>query len=140
MANGKTTFESEAAAQTLTGEKKHISIRLSVVQGHEETWLKVLASVIDITGRLQSEEEQSRLQQRLEAQWEIARMVDTDEKTLSDLVLNELVSMTGSKYGFYGFFNKDESIMTSYSWTKEVMTIETGTIRIKKDCLKGMSP
>jgi signal transduction histidine kinase/PAS domain-containing protein len=121
MANGKTTFESEAAAQTLTGEKKYISMRLSVVPGHEETWLKVLASVIDMTGRVQSEEEQSRLQQRLEAQWEIARMVDTDEKTLSDLVLNELVSMTVSKYGFYGFFNKDESIMTSYSWTKEVM-------------------
>ncbi|MCK5504040.1 MAG: GAF domain-containing protein, partial [Thermodesulfovibrionia bacterium] len=81
----------------------------------------MFAALRDISGRVQSEEEQSRLQQRLEAQWEIARMVDTDEKTLSDLVLNELVSMTGSKYGFYGFFNKDESIMTSYSWTKEVM-------------------
>jgi GAF domain-containing protein len=60
-------------------------------------------------------------QQRLEALWNIAKLVDADEKTLCDKVMAEVINMTYSKYAFYGFLNEDESVMTIYSWSKDVM-------------------
>jgi PAS domain S-box-containing protein len=56
IAEGKTWFESEAITQTLAGDKIHISLKLTVPPGYEETLSKVLVSVIDITERKQAEE------------------------------------------------------------------------------------
>ncbi|MFQ6125651.1 MAG: PAS domain S-box protein [Candidatus Heimdallarchaeota archaeon] len=42
-------FEGEAINQTLTGDKIHIRLRLSVAPGYEDTWAKVLVSISDIT-------------------------------------------------------------------------------------------
>jgi PAS domain S-box-containing protein len=71
--------------------------------------------------RKRMEEEQARLQRRLEALWKTARMVNADYQTLCNHVLVEIVAMTQSRYGFYGFLNEDESVMTLYSWSKEAM-------------------
>lgn len=67
------------------------------------------------------EEIRTKQQQRLEALWNIAKLVDADEKTLCDKVMAEVIDMTQSKYAFYGFLNEDESVMTIYSWSKNVM-------------------
>jgi PAS domain S-box-containing protein len=75
----------------------------------------------DITERKRVEEERARLQRRLEALWGIARLVDADYQTLCDHVLDEIVALTQSRYGFYGFLNEDESVMTLYSWSREAM-------------------
>jgi PAS domain S-box-containing protein len=56
IAEGKTSFESDAINQTLAGDKIHIRIKLTVPPGYEETLSKVLISVIDITKRDQAEE------------------------------------------------------------------------------------
>jgi len=73
-----------------------------------------------INKRKRAEEEQAHLRQRLEALWKIARMVDADYQTLCDHVLDELVSLTQSRFAFFGFLNDDESVMTLYSWSREV--------------------
>jgi PAS domain S-box-containing protein len=80
-----------------------------------------IAVVEDITDRKKTEEEQAKLRQRLEAQWETARMVDADLATLCSHILTEIVYMTGSTYGFYGLLSEDESLMTTYAWSQEVM-------------------
>jgi signal transduction histidine kinase len=81
----------------------------------------VLYTCHDITELKKSEEEQSRLQKRLEAQWELARMVDIDRNSICNRVLTEIIDMTESRYGFYGFLNEDESVMTIHSWSNETM-------------------
>lgn len=67
-------------------------------------------------------QEQTNLRRRLEGLWRIARLVDADYKEISDVVLEEITTITKSKYGLHGILNKDESEMTAYSWSKEVMT------------------
>lgn len=69
----------------------------------------------------QVEEEKFRQHRRLEALWKITRNIDADYKTLYDMVLVEIIEMTQSRYGFYGFINEDESVMTIHSWSKEAM-------------------
>jgi PAS domain S-box-containing protein len=58
---------------------------------------------------------------RLESLWGVAQMVDADFKTLCNRILEEILVITGSQYAFYGFLNKDESVMTLYSWSKNVL-------------------
>jgi signal transduction histidine kinase len=97
------------------GRKSWYEVRVYPI----EEGLFIIAN--DIPERKKIEEEQSRLQRRLEAQWEIARMVDADIKTITDYVLEEIVSLTKSSYGFYGFMKKDEQVMEIHSWSKGVM-------------------
>jgi signal transduction histidine kinase len=75
----------------------------------------------EINERKQAEEEQSLLQKRLEAQWKIARMVDADRNIICNYALTEIINLTESRYGFYGFLNEDESIMNICAWSKQVM-------------------
>lgn len=46
---GKTGFAGEAITRTLSGEKKNISFELNVAPEHEDTWDRVLLSVVDTT-------------------------------------------------------------------------------------------
>ena len=74
----------------------------------------------EISERVRAKEEQARLQRRLQALWGMARLVDADYDTLCDYVLVESVVMTESRYGFYGFLDQDETVMTLYAWSEEV--------------------
>lgn len=60
-------------------------------------------------------------QKRLTSLWEIASMQAKDFKEICDTLIEKIVSMTESQYGFYGFVNSDEKGMTLYSWSKAVM-------------------
>ncbi|MFQ5820141.1 MAG: PAS domain S-box protein [Candidatus Heimdallarchaeota archaeon] len=55
LTEGKTVFDSEAINQTLTGNKLHIHLRWSVAPGYEDTWKKILISILDITSHKQAE-------------------------------------------------------------------------------------
>jgi len=75
----------------------------------------------EIRERKQAEDEQVRLRKRLEALWEIARMVDTHYQELCDRILVEILDMTRSHYAFFGFLNDDESLMSLYAWSKTAL-------------------
>lgn len=68
-----------------------------------------------------SEKERIQLRRQLESLRNIARMVDADYRALCDQVLSEILDMTQSEYAFYGFLDEDETVMTLYSWSREVL-------------------
>ena len=53
---GNTSFENKAINQTTTGEIKYIYMKCSLTPGQEETWSKMLVSIVDITDLKQAEE------------------------------------------------------------------------------------
>jgi len=113
----KTSIEREMLYRyKSTGESKYLAAKYAFVPPD-----LVLVHTEDITERKRAEEEQARLRRRLEALWGMARLVDADYRTLCDHVLAETVAMTQSCYGFYGFLDEDESVMTLYSWSREAM-------------------
>lgn len=75
----------------------------------------------DITTTRQAEESTIRLKERLESLWNITKIADSDIKTISDHVLNEVQKMTQSKYAFYGFLDRNESEMILHAWSHETM-------------------
>jgi len=66
LAAGETTrYSGETIAKTLTGNHRHIDLTLAVAPGYEETWSKVLVSIVDITDRKRAELALQESQQRL---------------------------------------------------------------------------
>jgi PAS domain S-box-containing protein len=59
--------------------------------------------------------------EKLKTLWGVASLIDTDIKTISDYILASITQMTESPYGFYGFVNDDESVMTIHTWSGEAM-------------------
>jgi len=74
-----------------------------------------------ITERKKTEEELKSAYSKLNALWNISSIANKDIKTISDYVLSSITEMTGSEYGFYGFINEDETVMTIHSWSGEAM-------------------
>lgn len=62
---GETRFADDAVTWTLTGDKKHVSLDLHVAPGHEDTWSRVLVSIMDITDRVRSREALNKLVEEL---------------------------------------------------------------------------
>ena len=83
-----------------------------------------------ITERKQLEDDLKVANARLETLRSLSSLASADLKTISDHILANISKMTRSEYGFYGFMNKDESVMTIYSWSGEAM----------KDCLMVDKP
>ena len=57
IAEGRTSFEREVVSSTLTGKEKQLLYKWSVLPGYEETASRVLVSLVDITARVQLEQE-----------------------------------------------------------------------------------
>lgn len=75
----------------------------------------------DVTSVIQAEEAQAFLRQRLEALWRASSMADSGWSAVCDHVLAEALSMSSSPYGFYGFLDRDEKVMTLHAWSDMVM-------------------
>ena len=75
----------------------------------------------DITERKRAEIALKSAYTKLEALWGIASIYEANIKTITDHILSTLAQMTGSEYGFYGFLDQEEVVMTIYSWTGEAM-------------------
>ncbi len=85
---------------------------------------KVTAAIVvfmDITERKVAERELRTSRARLEALWNVTSLVDADLKSVSDHILESIGKMTDSPFGFYGFVNDDESVMTIHSWCGNAM-------------------
>ena len=77
--------------------------------------------VSDITARKLREAERTCLQERLQSLWNVARMVEADYDELCELVLAEILRLTGSQYSFFGFLNESGSALNVYAWSAEAM-------------------
>ncbi len=77
--------------------------------------LKILHEITEIR---RAEEERVRQHRQLETVWDISRS-DLNLEALYARVLTEMISMTGSRYAFFGFLNADESTITIRPWSQQ---------------------
>lgn len=67
LAQGKTSFEGVTERQTLQGNKKHFLIRWTIMPGHEQRLSRILISYLDLTDRMQAEENMRKAKEEAEA-------------------------------------------------------------------------
>lgn len=78
------------------------------------------ADLVQANQSLESEiHERILVEQKLNALWKIAEMVNLELQDLCEQILRGSLQMTQSRYAFYGFLNMDESVMSIYSWSRE---------------------
>ena len=70
LCEGKTSFEADTVTHTATGEIRHIYMKWSLAPGYEETWSKILVSIVDVTERKQAEEALNRSEEQFRAMME----------------------------------------------------------------------
>lgn len=103
LAEGKTTFRSEASIFKMNGEVLDVLFNLNVLPGHEDTLSLVLVSVVDVTHAKKMEHELTRMKHRyqsiVEAQNEMICRIDSKGK-----ILFKNVAFTR----FFGFKDKGE--------------------------------
>jgi PAS domain S-box-containing protein len=64
---------------------------------------------------------------RLDALWSLVSLVnqegaeELEDKAIYDFVLEKIVAMTGSRYGFFGLVDESETVMTIHSWSGQAM-------------------
>jgi len=75
----------------------------------------------EIVKRKEYEEKIVSQQKQLLALWGISSMLDASIKEICDRVLAEIVELTESPYGFYGFLDEHEDVMTIHSWSEQAM-------------------
>lgn len=102
------------------GTRKWVRTRGQAVRSGMKT-TAVYGNIMDITERKRVSIALESANARLEALWSVASLKNTDIKATCDHILSSIVSMTTSRYGFYGFLDADESTMTIHSWSGEAM-------------------
>jgi len=102
------------------GTRKWVRTEAQAVRSGD-TIVAVYGNIMDITERKRVSAALESANARLEALWSVASLVESDFKSTCDHILNSIVSMTTSKYGFYGFMDADERTMTIHSWSGEAM-------------------
>jgi len=58
---------------------------------------------------------------RFESLWELTKFADREPDEICDYILEEIVAITRSKYGFYGFMSVNEAEMIVHAWSKQTM-------------------
>ncbi len=104
------------------GEERWISHYCQQVYGDDGKFLGRRASNRDITIQKKAEETIRLNEMRQAALLKLYEMQGLPVKELCDYVLEASLPLTGSKIGFLGFINDDESLMTIHSWSKSVMS------------------
>lgn len=102
------------------GTRKWVRTKGQAIRAGMKT-TAVYGIIMDITERKRVSMALESANARLEALWSVASLEGTDIKATCDHILSSIVSMTTSRYGFYGFLNADESTMTIHSWSGEAM-------------------
>ncbi|MCK5486071.1 MAG: GAF domain-containing protein, partial [Desulfobacterales bacterium] len=110
-----------------TGQEQHSEVEgLGVVW--DAHWIPVSEDMymhyaFDITERKQAEEQMQLNEMRLEALVDLDQMTDSSFSDVAHFVLEKIVLLTKSEYGFVGLMNEDESVFTIHSWAKGGMDI-----------------
>ncbi len=94
----------------------------------------VLAMMDDISDGKKSQEVIALSNARLQALEQLNQMYERSTQDITEYTMEEAVRLTKSSLGYIAFVNKDETVMTMYSWSKEAMkecVIETKPIVYK---------
>ncbi|MEI6876181.1 MAG: ATP-binding protein, partial [Spirochaetota bacterium] len=91
------------------------------IHGQDGKAARIVGTHVDITGRKRAEEGLKAANAKLEMLWGLASLAEADRKTISDHILASITAMTGSLYGFYGFIDDKEEVMSIHSWSGEAM-------------------
>lgn len=75
----------------------------------------------DVTDNEKAARELTLAHSKLKSLWNIAKLANHEFKLMCDGILENLVKMTNSEFGFYGFMNDDETEMTIHSCSGEAM-------------------
>ena len=102
------------------GTRKWVRTRAQSVRSVNKT-TAIYGNIMDVTERKRVSNALESANARLEALWSVASLEAKDFKATCDHILASIVSMTTSRYGFYGFMDADERTMTIYSWSGEAM-------------------
>ncbi|MEL6903492.1 MAG: histidine kinase dimerization/phospho-acceptor domain-containing protein, partial [Cyanobacteria bacterium J06606_4] len=97
LCEGKTRLELELVNYTLTGKKKHILFKEFVAPGYEQTWGRVLISMLDISDRKRAE---AALQQQSDIDNLLSQVscafLEKEIDTAIEFALQKLGEFTGS--------------------------------------------
>lgn len=58
---------------------------------------------------------------RFETLYTVSEMIDRPESEILDFALDAITKVTNSRMGYIVFLNEEETLLTLYSWSKEVM-------------------
>ncbi len=73
----------------------------------------------DITARRKAEEDLIRERNHLTNLLSLYRFSDTKMKDIESSVIEESIEITGSRLGFFGFINEDETLMNIHLWSEK---------------------
>ncbi len=113
---GEYVFRQINIYKTPNGETGQSWIHLTIPPGYEDTWGKVIVSVLDITDRHKMEQALRQNEMRLEALLELNRMRDASDKQIANFTLEKGVAITASRNGFLMFVDETETEGQMYSW------------------------
>ena len=102
--------------KTPQGEIGQSWIHLTIPPGYQDTWEKVIVSVLDITERHKMEQALRQNEMRLEALLELNRMKDASDKEIASFALQKGVEITSSRDGFLMFLDETETEGNMYSF------------------------
>jgi PAS domain S-box-containing protein len=106
------------AKDLMSKELLERSIRYSIAHKHTETQLRKK------TAELVLANEALRLDDmRLQALWELRQMHGASEEDIASFVVDQMVKITGSQFGMFGFMDETESVLTFHTWSKTVLQV-----------------
>lgn len=82
----------------------------------------LIFTLVNVTERNKMEVKLRLNQQRLEALVKMNNMTDATVKQIGIFILEETIKITGSEIGWLGFVNEDETLVTNFVWSKEIMS------------------
>ncbi|MCP4579070.1 MAG: PAS domain S-box protein [Deltaproteobacteria bacterium] len=105
-------------------------VRVDAIKDDQGIIIGIIGVATDWTERKRTEKALHLNEARLETQFKLLQMTKSSLQTIADFTLEKAIELTDSKIGYLAFVNKDETLLSMYSWSKEA--IKTCEIKEKQ--------